>query len=398
MAYENELSFYRKLMQNLNVQTLRFSTEETPEADLGLRRLLGLPTYRNRDFSMSSHRTIYHGIDSFGCSYNWMLLPDTNEVLLTGPYLLEEYSETDTMALLERYRLPPSLLRTLQLYYKAIVFFGQDNLMAMLLNTLAEAIWGEKDAFAVQQVSLSTFSKEDVPQTDDRHGTESMDIQLLETRYAGEQRLMHAVAHGMTQQALRMISATQEHLLEQRSSDRVRNMKNYGIVLNTLLRKAAESGGVHPLHLDQLSSKCAHELERCLNSTEIYRHFLQMVEEYCSLVRTHSLKDYSPLVRRVILRIESDLTADLGLHAHADALKVNVSYLSSLFHSETGIKLTDFVNQRRIQHAKMLLTTTRMQVQTIAQYCGIPDVNYFARLFRKHTGQTPTAYRSTVQP
>ena len=44
---------------------------------------------------------------------------------------------------------------------------------------------------------------------------------------------------------------------EERTSDTLRNRKNYLIILNTLLRKASESGGVHPYFIHIFSSKYA---------------------------------------------------------------------------------------------------------------------------------------------
>jgi len=397
MGYETEIRFFRSILSNLMIQTLRFSPTEIPEGDLGLRRMLGIPLREHQVLPTAENNTIYHVTDNWGCSYNWMLLPETGEVLVVGPYFLEEHTESDLMTLLDRYRLPPQLLPTLKNYCSTIPLLRESNLMVMLLTALGEAIWGSKEAFSLRQISISSFYPDDVP-TSDRHAHfEAMDIRLLQARYESEHRLMQAVTQGKPRQALHLISRAQEHLLERRNTDHVRNFKNYGIVLNTLLRKAAEAGGVHPLHLDRLSSRCAKDIETCLTTAEVYAQFLRMVEDYANLVRTHSLSSYSPLVRQIILRIESDLAADLSLHAHASALHANASYLSAQFHKETGMTLTDFVNQKRIEHAADLLSSTKLQIQTIAQYCGIADVNYFSKLFHRRMGVTPSAYRVKKQ-
>ena len=44
-----------------------------------------------------------------------------------------------------------------------------------------------------------------------------------------------------------------------------------------------------------------------------------------------------------------------------------------------------------------LLRTTKLQIQTIAQHCGIMDVHYFSRIFKKVTGQTPKEYRAALK-
>ena len=51
-----------------------------------------------------------------------------------------------------------------------------------------------------------------------------------------------------------------------------------------------------------------------------------------------------------------------------------------------------------MEHALFLLNSTNMQIQTIAQYCGIPDVNYFTKTFKKYIGKTPKEYREEFVP
>jgi len=76
---------------------------------------------------------------------------------------------------------------------------------------------------------------------------------------------------------------------------------------------------------------------------------------------------------------------------------INASYLSSLFRRETGQTVTDYVNRKRIRLAMRLLGTTKLQVQTVALRCGISDVNYFSKLFRKYTQRTPKEYRRILK-
>ena len=108
------------------------------------------------------------------------------------------------------------------------------------------------------------------------------------------------------------------------------------------------------------------------------------------------MKGYSLLIQKVLVRIDSDLTADLSLKTQAELLNVNASYLSTLFKKETGATLTDYVNKKRVEHALFLLNSSSMQIQTIAQYCGIPDVNYFTKIFKKYVGKTPKEYRDGI--
>ena len=122
-----------------------------------------------------------------------------------------------------------------------------------------------------------------------------------------------------------------------------------------------------------------------------------MARKYAFLVKNHSMKGYSSLIRQALTHIDNDLSADLSLKALAETLGTNASYLSTLFKKETGHTLTEYVTDKRIQHAVFLLNATNMQIQTIASYCGIPDVCYFSRIFKKLKGKTPSEYRDLVR-
>ena len=82
-------------------------------------------------------------------------------------------------------------------------------------------------------------------------------IREMEQRYAFENEMMYAVEHGQMQFEARFAAASYTAFFEKRASDPVRNAKNYAVIMNTLLRKAAERGGVHPIYLDQISSEYA---------------------------------------------------------------------------------------------------------------------------------------------
>ena len=123
----------------------------------------------------------------------------------------------------------------------------------------------------------------------------------------------------------------------------------------------------------------------------------EITRKYCLLVQSHSLRTYSKPIQNIINYISFNLTADLSLNALSEEFMLNSSYLSTLFKKETGVPLTNFVNNKRIEHAIYLLNTTQSAIQDIAAQCGINDVNYFTKLFKKLKNMTPTQYREMIQ-
>lgn len=219
-------------------------------------------------------------------------------------------------------------------------------------------------------------------------------LKNLELRYEAENMLIKAVSQGNFQKCEEIVAISNfSSLIEKRVDDPIRNIKNYSIILNTLLRKAVELGKVHPYYIDKISSDFAIRIENISSIKEGSKLQRNMIHTYCRLVQTHSSKDYSLIIQKLTTRIDADLSADLTLRTQANELGVNASYLSNLFKKETGATYTDYVNQKRIEYAKQLLNTTNWQIQSIAQKCGILDLNYFSKVFKKYVGLTPLKYR-----
>ena len=219
--------------------------------------------------------------------------------------------------------------------------------------------------------------------------------EIQEANYEKEKQLMKAVSQGNLHLVTAVASSVYNNGTEQRLPDSLRDRKNYLIILKTLLRKAAEHGNVHPLHIHQLTSKYAKRIEETRSLKESLQLQENMIRDYCILVNKHSLSQYSYYVGKAITIINYDLTADLSLHSISSQLNVNSSYLSNLFHKECNCTLTEYVNRKRITHAVSMLKNTDKLIQDIASDCGFQDTTYFIRLFKKQFGCTPLQYRGS---
>ena len=118
-----------------------------------------------------------------------------------------------------------------------------------------------------------------------------------------------------------------------------------------------------------------------------------MVKEYCIYVQKYSLRNYSPLVQKVINHINLNLDTPLSLKSMAAMCYISPSYLSNIFKQETNQTLTDYINTQRIHRAAGRLARTDLPIAAVAESVGIFDVNYFTKMFKKTMGTTPTQYR-----
>ena len=411
MDYEVALNFVKSLLHNFH---FTFMIVQNPlalphsPADLGLRKLLK-PDF---DYSVVSKKyaeicrpnTIYRTKDFFLCYYLIFRIPpdEENNFATIGPYTCSIISKEVLVNTYGSYSFPPDIIAQLEKYYQEVPYVADDSYLHTLLYTLGEWMWGGVDNFSIQDLSEQsmdhldpagiTWHEDDGPSADP-----FVSMKALENRYAAETELLKAVSLGQIHKAEIIMNQFSHRQMEQRTPDSLRNQKNYAVITNTLLRKAAQAADIHPLYLDRISTRYARAIELCISPEAVKKLQREMIHSYCQLVQDHSLKGFSPLIQKVITHIDADLTVDLSLYSLAKMLNVNASYLSSLFKKETGATLTEYVDKKRIRQAVLLLDSSNMQIQVIAQYCGIPDVNYFIRTFKKYIGKTPKEYRDLLR-
>ena len=77
----------------------------------------------------------------------------------------------------------------------------------------------------------------------------------------------------------------------------------------------------------------------------------------------------------------------------AAAFHMSGPYFSQYFKENFGVNYVHYVNTLRMDRAKLLLTTTHDSTESIAEQVGIPNVNYFFRLFKKMEGCTVKEYQ-----
>jgi AraC-like DNA-binding protein len=74
-------------------------------------------------------------------------------------------------------------------------------------------------------------------------------------------------------------------------------------------------------------------------------------------------------------------------------LGVHPNHLSRLFADCARETFSEFLQARRLERARLLLADPRLNIAQVAHLSGFGSANYFTRLFRAHTGRTPTRVR-----
>ena len=405
MFYEKELNFLRETFKKRRIRVDVLKSEDMEKARLSDRNSLENPfpsefLFTNAFYEIAE-KTVYLSTDAFGLSYSYLLLPSIEErsVLLIGPYLFSPPEDSFIFEIGEKNGVSPKNHKFLTELYSSIPILNKDGPIFTMIDTFLELVW-QTHSFAIVNVENGKgVPPSQITENDVHGGTDDVLINMkaMEMRYRFENELIDAVTLGQLHKEGALLSAFSEKTFEKRLNDPIRNAKNYGIIMNTLLRKAAERGGVHPIHLDRVSSSFAAKIERMSSLSENNSLMTEMFRSYCRLVRKHSLKNFSAVVRKAILIIDSDLSAQLSLKSLAESQTISSGYLSAVFKKETGKTVSEYIREKRMKYAMHLLGTTQLQIQTVALHCGIMDIQYFSKLFKKETGVTPGEYRSEMQ-
>lgn len=81
----------------------------------------------------------------------------------------------------------------------------------------------------------------------------------------------------------------------------------------------------------------------------------------------------------------------------SEELAISMSQLNKKLNAITGYPTSTYILQVKLSNAKKLLSNESKTIGEIATECGIYDVNYFSRVFKRHTGFTPTQFRRLPQ-
>lgn len=386
---------------NVAMTLVKNGKDEIPDFDLGIRKALLKPGEKEAFIGAVYRRTdtgvIYYVKDYFEVEYCIFRIPeeerDYGDFIIIGPYRESLLDGAEFQEMLEDRAVPRAYTNELKEYYHAVPTMSNIEQWRELCITMARTLYGEGRQVRAEYVSQLGPEYEYRYEVD----ADTISYKMIEERYAAEGEMLKAVSLGNTEEALRMLNYVLKYKIAARFKDPVRNYRNGLVIVNTLLRKAAELGHVHPAHIDLLSTQLAKRIETVNSSQESNQLMVEMLRKYCMLVRNYSLRGCSPVIQKVVNHISLNLTGDLSLKLLAAEYSVNASYLSSLFKKEMGVTLSDYVCQQRIRHAIKLLNSTNMQIQDVASECGIYDVNYFRKIFKKITGMTPTEYVKEIK-
>lgn len=403
---ENErIRHFQDVINAMGVQVI-YLQEPIQEfvIDFGLRRQL----YENYDylngldrmFSLEEEHTIYMIKDQFESYYISGIIPkaltggEGTVFFHIGPYLLES-PDSFVEKVIQKEGIPLFQELELKEYYKKVPYIRSRESFENIVMVMAAYLFGIHGPVNVNRIE-NLYGKNLYPGKiveEEEHGFSQ---QLIEERYRDEDLFMDAIQEGNLENALLYSRKLEKYLFFQHSGT-ILELKSQLVTWNTLCRKAAQRAEVHPAHIEELSASYMEQIEQLYSRRELTELSMEMLRKYCFLVRNHSLKGHSRVIQETLNYIDFHLKERLSLGMLAEKVSVSPNYLSAQFKKEMRQTVIEYINQKRIYQSLVLLATSDIPIQEVAERVGIGDENYFSRLFKKVHGDTPKQYRNLMK-
>lgn len=155
----------------------------------------------------------------------------------------------------------------------------------------------------------------------------------------------------------------------------------------------------HPERVEELLTRFLNDQDAdCLTPGVADLLLLQILAEISDAVKANN-NDSQPdtpgtlLASRAKQMIRSQSIHGLSTASLARQLHCNPDYLGRRFKAVYHITILEAIHQSRVARAKELLTNSPLNSQEVALASGFRDDVYFRRIFKRHTGISPLAFR-----
>jgi AraC-like DNA-binding protein len=101
-------------------------------------------------------------------------------------------------------------------------------------------------------------------------------------------------------------------------------------------------------------------------------------------------------ILRVVKYIRNNIHKDISIEELKDMCCLSKDHFIRLFKNDLQETPTQYIIQRKIERAQLMLITSDLLIKDIAYELSFENISYFNRLFKKATGLTPSDYRKRV--
>ena len=108
-------------------------------------------------------------------------------------------------------------------------------------------------------------------------------------------------------------------------------------------------------------------------------------------------KSDTEIFNRVVDYLENHLNTHVTIDQICKANLIGRSQLQKIFREKSGLSIIEYFSKMKIDAAKQMIRTNRLNFTQISEQLGYTSIHYFSRQFKKLTGMTPSEYASSIK-
>ncbi len=221
-------------------------------------------------------------------------------------------------------------------------------------------------------------------------------LSIQEAYLREEPALLSAIRQGRRAEATTILNRILV-IIYHRGGERLDLIKSFVMELVAAMCRAAVEAGGAAHDLLGVNYTALSALGEAETEEDLAAWLVAMCNRVFDVVAATTHRPVASVLQAGLRYMRAHHAEPLGRDAVAAMAGVSPSHFSRLLIERTGRGYTDTINQIRIDHAAELLRRTTASVLEIALTVGFNDHSYFTKVFKRHMGKTPRAYRRAEQ-
>ena len=165
------------------------------------------------------------------------------------------------------------------------------------------------------------------------------------------------------------------------------------VELTALLSRAALKGGADINAILGLNYDYLREIDSFSSVEDIALWLHTVMRQFTQQVFDFSGAKHMNIIYKAVEYIKRNYADKLTLQKISDHLLISQQYFCRIFREETGQTPVGYITFVRIEESKKLLCNSTVNIVDIPELVGFESQSYFTKIFKKETGFTPGRYR-----
>lgn len=227
--------------------------------------------------------------------------------------------------------------------------------------------------------------------------TKDSEEEIFHRPLSDEQLFFHAVSSGdidFVRQNCKQQKFSETEGVGILSHNPVTNLKYHFVITTAFVTRLCIESGMEMEQAFRLSDFYILKLDHLHTLEAVIDLHDRMVLDFTGKMRLLTRNQgMSKPVTACIDYIYAHIKERITIEDLAEYNGLSTSYLSRLFKKETGVSISDYIRERKIEKAQHLLKFCDYSLVEITNYLSFSSQSHFIQLFKDFTGMTPKKYR-----